>query len=40
MEESMLTTIDNPYDPFEEFDDWRSYDEREGHYTLAYLASS
>lgn len=34
----MLTTEDNPFDPFTEFDGWRSYDETMGYGTLAYLA--
>lgn len=38
MEESMLTTIDNPYDPFTQYDDWYGYDESKGYHTCAYLA--
>jgi hypothetical protein len=38
MMEAMLTTTDNPFNPFEEFDSWRAYDERVGHHTLSYLA--
>lgn len=34
----MLTTTDNPFDPFTHFDDWRAYDEDKGYYTCAYLA--
>jgi hypothetical protein len=34
----MLTTIDNPYDPFTQFDDWNNYDESKGYYSCAYLA--
>lgn len=26
MTESMLTTVDNPFDPFESFDEWYHYD--------------
>lgn len=37
MELNMLTTIDNPYNPFNEFDEWRSYDETAGYNTLALL---
>ena len=38
MEEHMLTTIDNPYDPFTQFDDWYNYDETKGYHSCAYLA--
>lgn len=38
MAEVMLTTTDNPYNPFTEFDQWSSYDEQVGHYTLSLLA--
>lgn len=36
-EEQMLSTLDNPFNPFEHFDQWRQYDEAKGYYTLAYL---
>ena len=36
--ESMLTTVDNPYDPFTQFDEWYAYDERAGHHTTSLLA--
>ena len=35
---TMITTIDNPFDPFEQFDEWRAFDESMGYYTCAYLA--
>lgn len=35
---TMITTIDNPFDPFEQFDAWRSFDESKGYFTCAYLA--
>lgn len=38
MAQSMLTTIDNPYDPFTQFDEWYSYDEAQEYHTCAYLA--
>lgn len=38
MADVMLTTTDNPFDPFTAFDDWRQWDERQGYHTLAYLA--
>ena len=34
----MLTTIDNPFNPFDQFDEWFAYDEFVGHHTCAYLA--
>lgn len=38
MKVSMLTTIDNPFDPFNQFDEWLAYDTDKGHHTCAYLA--
>ena len=37
MRVAALTTIDNPYDPFTQFDDWDSYDRLMGYNTAAYL---
>jgi len=34
----MLTTMDNPFNPFTQFDDWLVYDEQKGYNTCAYLA--
>lgn len=34
----MLTTVDNPYDPFTEYDEWSAFDERAGYNTPQYLA--
>lgn len=38
MEESMLTTLDNPFNPFTQFDAWYSFDFRKGYHTPEYLA--
>ena len=32
-----LTTYDNPYDPFDQFDEWLLYDEEMGYQTSSYL---
>lgn len=34
----MLTTIDNPFDPFNDYDNWLRYDEEKGYNTCGYLA--
>lgn len=38
MDDHMLTTVDNPFNPFTQFDEWNSYDLMKGYGTLAYLA--
>lgn len=34
----MLTTEDNPYNPFTQFDHWFLYDCEKGYYSCSYLA--
>ena len=36
--EEMLTTVDNPYDPFTQFREWYAYDTQAGYNTCAFLA--
>lgn len=36
--ECMLTTFDNPYDPFEDFTSWLLFDNEKGYNTCNYLA--
>ena len=38
MEVAMLTTLDNPYNPFTQPDEWYAMDRYLGHYTPEYLA--
>ena len=38
MDLHMLTTVDNPFDPFTQFDEWRRFDEDHGYFTNALLA--
>ena len=32
-----LTTVDNPYDPFEQFTSWFLFDEEKGYHSTSYL---
>ena len=34
----MLTTIDNPFNPFTQWESWLRYDRDNGYYTNEYLA--
>lgn len=36
--EYMLTTVDNPYDPFTQFDEWYAWDQTAGYCTPGLLA--
>lgn len=38
MAEAALTTTDNPFDPFEDYQSWFAFDARAGHHTPSYLA--
>lgn len=37
-DEHMLTTVDNPFDPFTHFNEWRAFDEGHGYNSLSLLA--
>ena len=37
MARSMLTTTDNPYDPFTQYDEWYAFDEEMGHHSCSLL---
>lgn len=34
----MLTTLDNPYDPVEQFDSWLMFDMEKGYNSSSYLS--
>ena len=38
MAEYMLTTVDNPFSPFTQFDEWYAFDEAAGYRTTSFLA--
>jgi len=38
MNDAMLTTIDNPFDPFTQWDEWKRFDEDMKYFTCSYLA--
>ena len=35
---SMLTTVDNPFNPFKDWDKWFQFDEEKGYHSCQYLA--
>lgn len=38
MAKCALTTVDNPYNPFDQFDSWYQFDMDKGYGTCSYLA--
>lgn len=38
MSDCRLTTLDNPFNPFTEFDDWYDFDVSHGYCTCGYIA--
>ena len=37
MVRAMLTTVDNPYSPFDQYDAWYAYDIASGYHTIEFL---
>lgn len=37
MKACMLSTVDNPYNPFDDFDDWLRFDIDKGYNSCSYL---
>ena len=38
MAKCMLTTHDNPYDPFTQYEAWYNFDEEKGYHPFSFLA--
>ncbi|MET0786551.1 MAG: hypothetical protein ABWY25_07595 [Paenisporosarcina sp.] len=38
MIKTMLTTVDNPHSPFDDFKAWYAHDVSNGHHTCSFLA--
>lgn len=38
MSKAMVTTEDNPFSPFSQFEEWYAFDTRHGYHTLSLLA--
>ena len=38
MAQLLITTIDNPFNPFTQFDEWLAFDHDKGYNTCEYLA--
>lgn len=38
MKQYLLTTVDNPYHPIDQYDEWRQFDMEHGYYTEQRLA--
>lgn len=38
MRQVMLSTVDNPFDPFDQFDSWYNYDMDKGYSSCCYLS--
>ena len=38
MRQVMLSTIDNPFNPFDQFDSWYNYDMDKGYSSCCYLS--
>jgi len=37
-EDAMLTTVDNPFSPFTQYDAWQAWDEDHGYFSAGLLA--